>query len=212
MKKLLLIGGSGGIGSALLPRLQEHYEVSAPSSKDLNLRDAESVESYFRTNEPDIIIHSAVKNCNSTIHGLDQSDIFLQIDNNVTGIANLLRYALPGMRDRNYGRIVYLSSVLSQLPIRGTGMYAASKAFAETLVRVAAIENAGHHVTCNSIRLGYFDVGIINQVPEAILEKVIAGIPLKRLGTVEEIFHMIQLIIDTEYITGSTLDLSGGMK
>lgn len=212
MKKLLFVGGSGGLGTALIPMLDNAgYEILSPSSSLLPLQDQQLVKEYLETHRPNIVIHSAVRNYDSVIHKTDPITTEIQIENNNIGFVNLLRHSLSVMREQKYGRIIYFSSVLSRLPIHGTGIYAACKSFNETLIRTSALENTKYGITCNTIRLGYMTEGIIKDVPKDVLEKVIESIPLKRLGRPEEIFNAITFLINTEYMTGTNIDLSGGL-
>lgn len=212
-RSMLLVGGSGGLGKGILPILNNKYNVYSTSSAELDIRWAKDVKAFFdNTNTPDILVFLSVINFDATIHKLDPVEVTKQIDVSCRGFSHVLRYCLPGMRANKYGRIIYISSVLSERPIPGTGIYAASKAFNDTLVKVAAVENAKYGITCNSIRLGYFDAGLTYKVPENILANVLETIPLKRLGTMQELVNTIDFIVNTEYLTGVNLSLSGGLN
>jgi 3-oxoacyl-[acyl-carrier protein] reductase len=213
-KKVLLIGGSGGVGIQLQPYLNPHYDVTSTSSTDLNLGDIDSIYWFFRELKqdgklPDILIHAAVTNANSKI---DRAFGFgREVDVNCKGLVHVLQKVLPHMQANQYGRIIYLSSILGKNPIPGTGIYAASKSFGETIIRTAALENARYKITCNSLRMGYYDAGLIHDVPDDVLSGVLKSIPLKRLGTIEELYGVIQLLIDNPYITGTSLEITGGL-
>ena len=214
LKKILLVGGSGGIGQGIWPLLQGKYDTYSTNSMDLNVTDFDGVCSFFELtqNIPDILIYLSVYNFDSTLHKTSQETVAHQVAVACVGFSTVLRHCLPKMREKNYGRIIYVSSVLAERPIPGTGIYAASKAFNDTLVKVCAIENAKYGITCNSIRLGYFDAGLTYRVPDHILGKVMETIPLKRLGTMQELVNAIDFIVNTEYLTGVNLSLSGGLN
>ena len=116
------------------------------------------------------------------------------------------------MRNKKYGRIIYISSVLSKKPIRGTGIYSASKAFCDNLIKTYSLENSKYGITSNSMQLGYFEGGLTDKVPSNILEGVLSKISLKRLGNAVEIAELIKTIIKTEYINGTNISITGGYE
>ena len=124
---------------------------------------------------------------------------------------NVIRNVLPIMREQNYGRIINLSSIVAQSAIPGTSAYAASKSALWGLTKSISAENASKGITINNINLGYFDIGIIRDVPEKLLREIVNNIPFKRLGKPEEIVNTINYLINTEYITGTSIDLNGGL-
>jgi len=94
----------------------------------------------------------------------------------------------------------------------GTGLYGAGKAFVDHLVQTAALENARHGITVNSIRMGYFDAGLTHRVPERVLSDAMYRIPLQRLGRMEELASAVRFLYENEYVTGTSLDLTGGLS
>ena len=115
------------------------------------------------------------------------------------------------MRKQGFGRIILMSSVLSTMPVPGTSVYSASKAFMDSLIKTATIENLSKGITCNSIQLGYFDAGMAHRIPDAMLNKIIQKVPLKRLGKMVELENTIELLINTEYISGTSIKINGGI-
>jgi NAD(P)-dependent dehydrogenase (short-subunit alcohol dehydrogenase family) len=115
------------------------------------------------------------------------------------------------MRANKYGRIILLTSVVFQNPVMGTLAYSASKAGLVGLVRTVALENARMKITCNCISLGYFDAGMLYQIPEQLREQIRMKIPLERFGRIEELAKTIDYLVDTEYITGQVISLNGGL-
>lgn len=216
-KKMILFGGSGGLGSKLLPLLQEKYDVTSMSSKDLNLTNALEVKEFFAQNfEWDVIINLSGYNFDTFIHKIDcdeqtQNEIDKLLDVNIKGNINLLSCALGPMRERNFGRIILTSSVLAEKIQIGTGIYSATKSFIDTLARIANAENIGKGVTVNSIRLGYFDGGLAHKIPEKYANVILDSIPLHRWGKIEELYKIIDFIIETEYCAGQNLNVSGGL-
>lgn len=212
MKKILLFGGTGGLGKQVISNLQNTYECVAIGSKDCDVTNYLDVESYLESTEFDCIIYLSVKNIDGLIHKQTHSDIKSQLDVNVVGLLNVMKYSTEKMRKNNFGRFIYISSVLSSKPIRGTGLYSASKAFGDNLIKTYSLENSKYGITANSIQLGYFDGGLTEKVPENILSSVINKIPLKRLGLVSEMSNLISCIIENEYINGTTISITGGYE
>ena len=213
--KMLLVGGTGGIGRELKNLFGEKYHVTSLGSKDLNVTDFRKLEAFFHVNEFDIIVNLSGYNFDCFLHRYDDENIYemkKQIDVNVVGNINLLSACLPKMRKRGYGRIILASSVLSSRPVMGTSVYSASKAFIDNLVKSCALENCSKGITCNSIQMGYFDAGMAHKIPEKIQEKVKSKIPLKRFGKILELRNTIDFLIETEYITGTSLKINGGLE
>ena len=128
-----------------------------------------------------------------------------QLNVNLVGFLNVLRYATPKLRNNNFGRVIYISSVLAKKPMRGAGIYSASKSFCESLIKTYSLENSKYNITANSIQLGYFNEGLINKLSDEILQGVLDKITLKRLGKVSELCNVIETVINTEYLNGTTI-------
>lgn len=209
--RIALFGGSGGLGSKLTPYLKEKYEVLALGSKDVQIENEQEVSQFFAQENIDIVINMAVVSHNAMLHKLDEDCMKKQLDVNILGAANILKHCLPKMREKNFGRIILTSSILSKKPVQGAAIYSGCKAFIDNLVKTAALENAKYNITCNSIVLGYCDGGLAHKLNKTFLEEVINSIPLKRLGAVKEIYQAIDFLIETEYITAANLPLTGGL-
>lgn len=171
------------------------------------------VKKYFEKNGyvPNIV-YMSVCNHDSVLHKLERDKVTPQIEVNIRGFLNVLRESLPLMRENNYGRIIYVSSILSERPIPGTGVYAATKAFNDNVVRTCALENAKYNITCNSLQLGYFNAGLTARVPQNIMMQVLEKTPVKRLGNAEDLNRTIRFILDSPFLTGVNLPLSGGLN
>jgi NAD(P)-dependent dehydrogenase (short-subunit alcohol dehydrogenase family) len=212
MKKIILFGGSGGLGTQLKPMLDEKYDVTSLCSKDLDVRNLSDLKEFFNKTEADIVINLSGYNYDSFLHKLEDSEeIDKMIDINVKGSINVLSASLSKMRDQKYGRVILISSILSQKPVPGTSLYSGSKAFIDNLVKVASAENISKNVTCNSIQLGYFDGGMCHRLPKEFIEPIKNSIGLKRWGSIKELHQTIDYLIETEYITGQNINISGGI-
>lgn len=212
MKKILLIGGTGGLGKQIELILKTEYECISVGSKNCDVTNEENVINVLNKTKPDIIIYLSVKNIDGLIHKQTNEDVTKQLNVNLIGFLNVLRNCTQNMRESGFGRIIYISSVLSKKPIRGTGIYSASKSFCDNIIKTYSLENSKYGITSNSIQLGYFGGGLTEKVPENILQSVKNNIPLKRLGTVEEMSELIKTIIKTEYINGTSISITGGYE
>ena len=213
MKKVLLIGGTGGLGIQLSEYLKNEYECISIGSKDCDVTNDLAVQNFFNIHtDVDIIIYLSVKNIDGLLHKQTSTSVNEQLNVNLAGFLNVLRYSTQTMRDRGFGRVIYISSVLSKKPIRGTGIYSASKAFCDNIIKTYSLENSKYGITSNSIQLGYFEGGLTEKVPADILQNVKNSISLKRLGRVEEMAKLVKTIIETEYINGTTISITGGYE
>ena len=213
LKTLALIGGSGGIGTELDPLLDGGYKILNLSSSDINLTDINSLTEFFSNNDIDIVINLSGYNFDCFLHKYNTTsfhEIDKQLDVVVRGSINLLNACLPTMRDRGFGRIIMASSVLVSEPLVGTAVYSASKAFVESLVKTAAIENGQKGITVNAIQIGYFDAGLTHKIPDNVKEKILTGIPSKRWGAIAELKNVVEMLIATEYVNGTTIKINGG--
>jgi NAD(P)-dependent dehydrogenase (short-subunit alcohol dehydrogenase family) len=213
MKKIAFFGGSGGLGSEVIPYLQSKYDVSSVGSIVVNLTKNDDIINYFDLNSPDIVIIFSNYNYNSFLHKYkdNENQLDKQIDINITGVTKCLSYALDNMRKNNYGRIIIASSITVDRSIIGTSVYAATKAYYENLVKTICLENASKNITANCIQLGYMDGGLTYTLSKEFLQNTILQIPAKRLGTSEEIFKTVDFLIDNNYINGTTIKLTGGL-
>jgi NAD(P)-dependent dehydrogenase (short-subunit alcohol dehydrogenase family) len=213
MKKIVIFGGTGGLGSKLTERLTD-YELISLGSKDLDITDSEAIQYFFKNNNIDIVINMSGVNHDCFIHKLplcDKNLINKQIDVNIKGTLNILSSCLSNMRNNFYGRIITISSVLAEKPVVSTGVYAGCKGFIDSLVKVVALENASKNITCNSIQLGYFDGGLTYNIPENFRQSVLDTIPMNRWGTIDELENIIRFLINTPYVTGTNIKINGGI-
>lgn len=213
MKKIAFFGGSGGLGSQVIPYLQSKYDISSVGSIVVNLTKDSDIINYFNLNSPDIVIIFSNYNYNSFLHKYkgNENQLDKQIEINIAGVTKCLSYALDNMRKNNYGRIIIASSITVDRSVIGTSVYAATKAYYENLVKTICIENASKNITANCIQLGYMDGGLTYTLSEEFLQNTISQIPTKRLGTPEEIFKTVDFLIDNSYINGTTIKLTGGL-
>ncbi len=127
------------------------------------------------------------------------------------GVFNMIHPVINGMRDRNYGRIINISSINGQKGQMGQSNYSAAKAGLIGFTKAIAQENAKKGITANCVAPGYIDTEMVHAVPEKVLESIIAQIPVGRLGKAEEIAKCVAFLAsdDAAFMTGATLSING---
>lgn len=213
MKKIVIFGGSGGIGSSIV-NLLNNYNITSLGSKDINVSNFHDVKQFFDTTTYDIVINLAGINHDVFIHKINEThlnSIDKQIDVNIKGNINIISNCLSSMRENNYGRIITISSVLAEKPVMSTGIYSGCKGFIDSFIKTVALENANKNISCNSIQLGYFDAGLTYKIPEPVRDNIQNSIPMKRWGTIEELANLIEFLIQTPYVTGTNIKINGGI-
>jgi len=220
----LITGASKGIGKYLRERFQQegaevagtcHTTVDDSSLTRMDVSDFDQVQEWIGSLESRlnniVLINCAAINQNGFAHKTDPDQWRNVINVNLIGTYNVIRAMLPIMRRQRYGRIINFSSVVAQIPTPGVSAYAASKAALWGLTRSIATENAAMGITANCLNLGYFDIGIIREVPAIFLDDIKKRIPSGTLGKPEDIYRTIKHIIETPYINGTAIDLNAGM-
>lgn len=215
MNTVAVFGGTGGLGSLLCPLLEESYEkVISLGSNDIDVTSYGEVKEFFDKNEVESVINLSGYNCDKFIHKLtadDMGEVRKQLNINIQGTINITNCALSQMRERNYGRLILVSSVLADHPVLSTGVYAGCKGFVDSFVKTVALENAGKNISCNSLQLGYFDGGLTFRIPEQFRDKIQKSIPAQRWGSIQELYNTVVYLIETPYITGQNINISGGI-
>jgi len=197
-----------------------HYFEHRPSGDgyvvEADITDWTQVESMVRSviekvGRIDVLVNAAGVSRDSFGHKFDAAEWRRVVATNLDGSFHVARAVLPHMRENRFGRLVFVSSVVSQRPVMGTAAYSASKAALMGLTRTLAQENASRGITVNCISLGYLEAGMIERVPDALQRELLEAVPLKRFGTVAELHRTIEFLIDTEYMTGQVINLNGGL-
>ncbi|MCO6417535.1 acetoacetyl-CoA reductase [Siccirubricoccus sp. KC 17139] len=134
------------------------------------------------------------------------------IDTNLGSCYNLCKLVWDGMMARQFGRIVNIGSINGQAGQYGQVNYAAAKSGIHGFTKALAQEGARAHITVNAIAPGYVDTEMVRAVPPEVLEKIVARIPIGRLGRAEDIARGVVFLTadEAEFITGSTLSINGG--
>lgn len=202
MVRIIVFGGNGGLGKKVVEKLRQNYEVYAPKSTDIDITTTINIPSCY-----DVVINLAGYNYDAMAHKQSIDETARQIAVNTLGTCNVVNYALSGMRKQEYGRIILISSVLSNKIVFGSSVYSACKAFVDRFAKSVSAENISKGITCNTIQLGYFDGGMTNRLSQSPINKIGLG----RLGTIDELVNAIVFIINNEYLTGANIELNGGV-
>ncbi|HTH97790.1 MAG TPA: acetoacetyl-CoA reductase, partial [Stellaceae bacterium] len=160
----------------------------------------------------EVLVNNAGITRDTTAHRMNTDQWEDVIRTNLGSCFNTVRCVIDGMRERSFGRIVNIGSINGQAGQYGQVNYAAAKSGIHGFTKALAQEGAAKGVTVNAIAPGYVDSDMVRAVPANVLEKIIAKIPVGRLGKPEEIARGVLFLVGDEagFITGSTLSINGG--
>jgi acetoacetyl-CoA reductase len=160
----------------------------------------------------DVLVNNAGITRDAVLHRMTEEQWNEVIHVNLASIFNMTRNVIEGMRERNYGRIINISSINGQKGQIGQTNYSAAKAGMIGFSKALAQENAKKGITVNTVAPGYVDTEMVSAVPKLVLDQIIAGIPVGRLGMADEIARCVAFLAaeDAGYITGATLTVNGG--
>jgi acetoacetyl-CoA reductase len=160
----------------------------------------------------DVLVNNAGITRDGTLHKMSFEAWDEVIRTNLTSCFNMCRHVIEGMRERKFGRIVNIGSVNGQAGQYGQVNYAAAKSGIHGFTKALAQEGAKVNVTVNAVAPGYVNTDMVRAVPEKVLEKIIAGIPVGRLGETSDIVRAVLFLVadDADFMTGSTMSVNGG--
>jgi acetoacetyl-CoA reductase len=160
----------------------------------------------------DVLVNNAGITRDTTIRKMSEQQWQEVIDTNLGGCFNMAKAVFDGMIGRKYGRVVNIGSINGQAGQYGQVNYAAAKSGIHGFTKALAQEGARFGVTVNAIAPGYIDTDMVAAVPEDVLAKIVARIPVGRLGKAEEIARAVAFLVDENagFITGSTMSINGG--
>ncbi|HAA36674.1 MAG TPA: beta-ketoacyl-ACP reductase [Gammaproteobacteria bacterium] len=231
----IVTGGTRGIGAAISVALSEDgHKVAATYAGNDEAAEAFKTQtgiSVYRFDVADfdqcadsvsrietdlgavgILVNNAGITRDGTLHRMDFEQWNAVLQTNLSSCYNMCRNVIDGMRERGFGRIVNIGSVNGQAGQYGQVNYAAAKSGIHGFTKALALEGAAKGVTVNAIAPGYVDTDMVRAVPEKVLEKIIATIPVGRLGYASDIARAVRFLVadDATFITGSTLSINGG--
>ena len=160
----------------------------------------------------EIVVNNAGITRDSTLMRMSREMWDAVIDTNLGSCFNLCKLTFERMRERKFGRIVNIGSINGQAGQYGQVNYAAAKSGIHGFTKALAQEGARYGITVNAIAPGYVDTDMVRAVPEDVLQKIIARIPVGRLGHAEDIARGVVFLTadEADFITGSTLSINGG--
>ncbi|UUR07475.1 acetoacetyl-CoA reductase [Sphingomonas glaciei] len=160
----------------------------------------------------DVLVNNAGITRDTTMKRMDHAKWQEVIDTNLGGCFNMAKAVWDGMVGRGYGRIVNIGSINGQAGQYGQVNYAAAKSGIHGFTKALAQEGARAGITVNAIAPGYIDTDMVAAVPEDVLGKIVARIPVNRLGRADEIARGVAFLVDENagFVTGSTLSINGG--
>ena len=160
----------------------------------------------------DIVVNNAGITRDGVLHKMSFDDWNEVMRINLGGCFNMAKATFPGMRERGWGRIVNIGSINGQAGQYGQVNYAAAKSGIHGFTKALAQEGAKFGVTVNAIAPGYIDTDMVAAVPAPVLEKIVAKIPVGRLGHADEIARGVAFLTseDSGFVTGSTTSINGG--
>lgn len=231
----IVTGGTRGIGEAIATALKDAgHKVAAnyggndeaakaftertgiPNYK-FDVSDFDACQKGVRQIEHDlgpitILVNNAGITRDGTLHKMDYEKWNQVIQTNLSSCFNMSRAVIEGMRERKFGRIISIGSINGQAGQYGQVNYAAAKSGIHGFTKALAKEGAAQGITVNAIAPGYIATDMVLAVPEKVLQKIVATIPVGRLGEASEIARGVLFLAsgDASFITGSTIDINGG--
>ena len=231
----VVTGGTRGIGKAISVALrQAGYKVAANYCGNDEKAKAFTAETGIPTFKWDVADYdSCIKGVGEVVAKLGPVDVVVNnagitrdstlkrqsraqwdevMDTNLGGCFNMCKAVWDGMLERSFGRIVNIGSINGQAGQYGQVNYAAAKSGIHGFTKALAQEGAPKGITVNAIAPGYIDTEMVQAVPPNVLEKIVAKIPVGRLGKADEIARGVLFLVadDAGFLTGSTMSINGG--
>jgi acetoacetyl-CoA reductase len=231
----IVTGGSRGIGEAISLKLQEQgitvvANYGGNDDKAREFTERTGIKAYkwdvgdhqacldgcarvaAEVGPVDIVVNNAGITRDGTLARMSYDDWHDVMRINLGGCFNMAKACFPGMAERGWGRIVNIGSINGQAGQYGQVNYAAAKSGIHGFTKALAQEGAKKGVTVNAIAPGYIDTDMVAAVPPQVLEKIVAKIPVGRLGQADEIARGVAFLCseDAGFVTGSTMSINGG--
>jgi acetoacetyl-CoA reductase len=160
----------------------------------------------------DILVNNAGITRDGMLHRMDPESWLSVISTNLNSVFNMCRLTIPAMRDKQFGRIINISSVNGLKGQIGQSNYSAAKAGILGFTKSLALESASRGITVNAVAPGYIATDMTGAIREDVLESIKSTIPAGRLGNVEEVAHLVLFLAGekSSFITGAVLNINGG--
>ena len=231
----LVTGGTRGIGEAICLTLKDagydvvaNYAGNDEAARAFSTRTGIAVKKFDVGDFPavaagiseiqaergpvDVLVNNAGITRDGTLHKMTFEQWNQVIQTNLSSCFNTCRTVIDGMRARAFGRIVNIGSINGQAGQYGQVNYAAAKSGIHGFTKALAQEGAAKGITVNAIAPGYVDTDMVRAVPPEVLTKIVAKIPVGRLGQPQDIARAVLFLVADEagFITGATLSVNGG--
>jgi 3-oxoacyl-[acyl-carrier protein] reductase len=208
------------------PELEKNEEVAAEiraaggaaDTLNLDLTSFDSIKTGIASvlkekGRIDVLVNNAGITRDGLAMRMKQDDWSLVLQINLSGAFFAIQQVLPAMMRARWGRIVNISSIVGQAGSAGQANYAASKAGLIGLTKALAQEVASRNITVNAVAPGYIQTDMTAVLPEEVKAKILAGVPLQRIGQPDDIANAVKFLSSEEagYITGHVLAVNGGM-
>jgi NAD(P)-dependent dehydrogenase (short-subunit alcohol dehydrogenase family) len=170
----------------------------------------EALEAYGRV---DYLINNAGINIDRTVRRMTIDEWHSVMRINISGCFYMIKATIEQMIAQGSGRIVNISSIIGETGNVGQANYATAKSGMHGLTKTLALELASKGITVNCVAPGFIDTDMMSSVPESVLEKIVARIPIGRLGSADDVAYVVSALLDdrASYVTGAVIPVNGGL-
>ena len=215
-RNILITGANRGIGKSIKVVLEKKgFNCIAPTRSELDISDLSSIEQYFSSLEIELdgLVNNAAINIIGSINEINNNSIEQMINTNLVSPLKIIQFVVKGMKLRNYGRIVNISSIWGIRSKESRTLYSMTKFGINGLTKSLSRELGNNQILVNSIAPGFVKTEMTNQnITRENQEKIKEEIPLGRFAEPVEIAQLVAFLMSDEntYITGQTIVIDGG--
>ncbi len=239
-KTVVITGGASGIGKAAVEKFARQgaavaiWDVNEVPGKELellllneglvarfikvNTASLAEVEAATRTviqqfGKIDVLVNNAGITRDATLQKMTSEQWQQVLDVNLTGVFNCCKAVSPNMIEHNFGRIINTSSIVGLYGNYGQANYAASKAGVIAFTQTLARELGKHNITVNAVAPGFIATDMIQTIPAKVIDMMKEKVPLKKLGTPEDVANVYAFLASPEaqFISGTVISVDGGL-